>query len=186
MEERIREVASDLSNLATEAKEQFGSLSVQQLNWKPDEKSWSVGQCLDHLITTHSLYFPLFERLEQGSFRQSFWERHSPWSGYFGRFLIRSLRPENKKKMKTTARAQPSASQIDERVVERYCKHQAELINHLRRIPTGIDPAKIVIASPLLAFVTYSLDDCLTILVVHVQRHLGQASRVTKTVGFPG
>ena len=174
-----------MSKLAAEAKEHFGGLSGQQLNWNPVENSWSVGQCFDHLITTHSLYFPLFQQLEKGNIRPSFWKRHSPLSGFFGRILIRSLRPENEKKMKTTAKAQPSGSEIDGRIVEHFCKHQAQLIDHLRKIPADIDAAKTVIASPLLRLVTYSLNDCFTILIVHGQRHFGQARRVMETEGFP-
>src|SRR5688572_20924126 len=105
MRDRIEQVTSELQKTANDAKETFGSLSVEQLNWKPAEKSWSIAQCFDHLITTHSLYFPLFEKLSKGNGEQTFWESYSPLSGFFGRFLIKSLRPENQKKMKTTKKA---------------------------------------------------------------------------------
>ena len=185
MAERIQEITSDLAKLAADARERFAGFSAEQINWKPAEKSWSVGQCFGHLITTHSLYFPLLQQLGKGGTRASFWERHSPFSGFFGKFLIKSMHPDNQKKMKTSAKAQPSASDIDSRIVDHFCEHQAQLIDHLRRIPAEMDPAKTIITSPLLGFVTYSLDDCLTIFVVHGQRHLGQARRVTETAGFP-
>jgi hypothetical protein len=70
-------------------------------------------------------------------------------------------------------------------LIERYCAHQAGLMDHLRSLPTAIDPSQTIITSPLLGFVTYSLDDCFTILVVHGQRHADQARRVTETEGFP-
>ena len=183
--ERINQLTSELSKAADEAHVSFGSLSVDQLNWKPAEKSWSVAQCLDHLITTHSLYFPLFARLATGDTKQTFWESYSPLSGFFGRFLIKSLRPENVKKMKTTSRAFPSSSEISGDIVDRYVQHQAEMIEHLKRIPDGIDPAKTIITSPLLGFVTYNLDDCYTILEVHGPRHIAQAKRVMESDGFP-
>ena len=104
--EELRSVADDISR-------SLGDLSAEQLNWKPGEKRWSVAQCLDHLITTHQLYFPLFEKLSADEARPSFWEKASPLSGFFGRFLIRSLDPKNTKKMKTTAKAFPSSSAID-------------------------------------------------------------------------
>ena len=155
------------------------------MNWKPSEKSWSIAQCFDHLITTHSLYFPLFERLATNGYKPNRWEKISPLSGFFGRFLIKSLRPQNLKKMKTTAKAFPSSSEIGADIIERYCAHQDELIGHLKRLPAGIDPAKTIITSPLMGLVTYSLDDCFTILAVHGPRHFNQAKRVMETVGFP-
>ncbi|HTH38149.1 MAG TPA: DinB family protein, partial [Pyrinomonadaceae bacterium] len=66
MSGRIDQVTAELQKTADDARSTFGSLSVEQLNWKPAEKSWSIAQCFDHLITTHSLYFPLFERMAMG------------------------------------------------------------------------------------------------------------------------
>ena len=185
MSERIESVVGDLSKTADDAQQKFGGLSSEQLNWKPAEKSWSVGQCFDHLITTHSLYFPLFEQMEKGGVKQSFWEKYSPFSGFFGRFLINGLRPENQKKMKTTSKAQPSASEIDGRIIERFGEHQYQLIERLQKLPSDVDPGKAMVTSPLLSLITYSLDDTFTILVVHCQRHIGQAERVTQADGFP-
>jgi uncharacterized damage-inducible protein DinB len=185
MSRRVDKITADLSQVAGDAKAAFGALTAEQLNWQPAENSWSVAQCFDHLITTHSLYFPLFERLEKGNVKRSVWETVSPLSGFFGRFLIKAMRPENPKKMKTTARAKPSASQIDGRIIERFGEHQQLMIDHLQKLPPDLDPVKIVITSPLLGLVTYSLDDCLTMLAVHGQRHLGQAKRVLDVEGFP-
>lgn len=185
MSDRIDQVVNDLKNIAEDSLAVFGSLSAMQLNWKSEQKSWSVAQCFDHLITTHSLYFPLFERLATGDSKSSFWERMSPLSGFFGRFLINSMRPENVKKMKTTAKAQPSSSEIDAGIIERFCEHQNAIIEHLKKLPADIDLSRTIVTSPLLGVVTYSLDATLTILVVHCQRHFGQAKSVTESVGFP-
>lgn len=185
MEERFQHVTAELSEIAAAAQAQFDDLSPEQLNWKPDAHSWSIGQCFDHLITTHSLYFPILEKLSAGGAKPSFWERVSPFSGFFGTFLIRSLRPENPRKLKTSSKAEPSASEIDARIVERFCVHQAELIDHIQHLPGRIDPGSTIITSPLLRFVTYSLEDSFTMFVVHGQRHLEQARRVMKTEGFP-
>ena len=185
MSKRIETVTAELSRTAEDARGAFGPLSADQLNWKPSEKGWSVAQCFDHLITTHSLYFPLFEKLGKGDMTSTFWERYSPLSGFFGRFLIKSLDPKNQKKMKTTSKALPPVSTIEAGIVDRYVEHQQKIIKALEKIPADIDPVKTIITSPLLRLVTYSLDDCYTVLVVHGQRHLGQAERVTKTEGFP-
>lgn len=185
MNDRINFVTAELQKTADDAKATFGSLNAAQLNWKPAEKSWGVAQCFEHLITVHSKYFPLFERMASGDLRQSFWERTSPLSGFFGRFLIKAVRPDNPKKVKTTSKAQPSTSEIDGEIIERFADHQIRMIEHLRRLPPDIDPVKTIITSPLLGFVTYNLDDCFTVLEMHCKRHFGQAKRVTETEGFP-
>lgn len=182
---RVQEAADSLASVRDNARVPFSGLNVEQLNWRRAEKSWSVAQCFDHLITTHSLYFPLFEKLATGTAQTSIWERVSPLSGFFGRFLIKSLRPENPKKMKTTAKAHPAASNMDGDIIERFCRHQDEMIGHLQALPDTIDPKRII-TSPLLGIVTYSLADTFTILSVHCERHFLQAKRVTEAEGFPG
>src|SRR5438552_668467 len=132
----IAAVCADLKNTSEDANALFGGLSVESLNWKPAANSWSVAQCFDHLIVTHSLYFPLFEKLATGDARATFWERLSPLSGFFGRFLIRSLDPVNMKPMKTTSKAYPSSSDIGGDIIERFAEHQHKMITALRTLPS--------------------------------------------------
>ena len=181
--ERTSSVATDLDQISRDVRAAFGGLSGEQLNWKPDEKSWSVAQCLDHLITINSLYFPIFEKLRAGKADNTFLEKYSPLSGFFGRFLIKSMMPENPKKMKTSKKAYPSSSEIADDIVERFEKHNQELADHITRVSPDLDLGTII-TSPLAGFVTYSLDDCLTMLVVHEQRHLLQAKRVVLSPAF--
>jgi len=181
----ISNLCSDLKRQGEDAKAAFGSLSAEQLNWKPAAKSWSIAQCFDHLITTHSLYFPLFEKMANGDAKQTFWESYSPLSGFFGRFLIKSLRPENAKPMKTTAKAFPSSSEIGGDIIDRYVDHQNQMIEALKKLPADIDPKKTIVTSPLMGLVTYSLDDCYEILAVHGPRHFNQAKRVMENEAFP-
>ena len=185
MKANISAICSDLKKTADDAKEAFGSLKAEQLNWKPDEKSWSVAQCFDHLIVTHSMYFPIFDKLIAGDAKPTFWERYSPLSGFFGKFLIKGLDPKNQKKMKTTAKAFPSASEIGGDIIERFEEHQRQFAEYIERLPADIDPAKTIITSPLLGIVTYSLEDSLIFVPMHCRRHFDQAKRVTETEGFP-
>lgn len=175
----------DLNQVTQAVRADFGRLTAAQLNWKPSAESWSVAQCLDHLITINSLYFPVLEAIGAGTNKPTFWDRYSPLSGFLGETLIRTLSPEYPRKTKTNAKAEPSASEIDATIVERFVQHQAELTGHIRRIPAHVDPHKTIVTSPLLAWVTYSLADCLTLLSVHERRHLVQARRVTEHTQFP-
>jgi hypothetical protein len=181
----ISEPCIKLRDVADHAMAEFGGLSAEQLNWKPDGKSWSVAQCFDHLVVTHSLYFPLFEKLAAGEVKATFWEKYSPLSGFFGRFLIKSLDPKNLKPMKTTAKAVPSSSEIGSNIMRRFYDHQLEIIDAIKRLPDSLDTKKTIITSPLASFVTYSLDDALTFVPMHCERHFNQAKRVAESEGFP-
>ena len=185
MNDRIRSVTNDLDDAANDVRTSFGHLGPAQINWRSGEKVWSVAQCLDHLIITHSKYVPMFEKLAAGDAEPTLWERVSPLSGYFGRFLIRSLDPANQKKTKTSAKAMPSSSGIGIDIVDHFVEHQRQLIDAIKKLPDAIDTKRAIITSPLLSLVTYSLDDTFTILVVHCRRHINQAKRVTESAGFP-
>lgn len=185
MSERISGVCSQLKEVADNVMAEFGGFTPEQLNWRPSDKEWSVAQCLDHLIVTHSLYFPLFGRFAEGDTKMTFWEKASPLSGFLGRFLIKGLDPKNLKKMKTTGKASPSASTIGGDIIRRFCDHQLEIIAALNKLPSDLDPTTQMITSPLLGVITYSLDDAFTFVPMHCERHFDQAKRVTLAPGFP-
>jgi hypothetical protein len=174
----IDRIVTDLEQVTRNSRTAFSALSNEQLNWKPAPASWSVAQCLDHLITINRLYFPLLETLKAGPAKPTSWERYSPLSGFLGKALIKALSPNQSRKTKTRPMAEPSASVIDDGVVDRFVRHQTELIGHLKAIPPSVDLKKTIVTSPLLRWVTYSLEDCVTILAVHEQRHFLQATRV--------
>jgi hypothetical protein len=185
MNDRIDEVAKELGEVTQGTRATFGSLSRNQLNWKPGPNRWSIAQCLDHLITINSLYFRLLESIGTGAAKPTLWERYSPLSGTLGKLLIKTSSPEYPKKVKTSPKAEPSTSEIDLGILDRFAQHQGVLIGHLRSIPFDIDRERTIVTSPLLHWATYSLDDCITILVAHEKRHFQQAQRVMEAEAFP-
>lgn len=174
-----------LEAVTHQVRSEFGGLSAEQLNWAAAAGRWSIAQCLDHLMTINRLYFPMLAAVADGSYRPSLWARISPLSGFFGGLLVKSLGPDSPKPVKTSPKAQPSSSQISADIVARFAAHQTDLIKHITAIPASVDPDRVVVTSPLVGVVTYSLTDCLTLLVVHEERHLGQARRVVAAPGFP-
>lgn len=171
-----------------EAKEkvsrEFFSITLQQINWKPTSKSWSIGQCLEHLIIADSLYFPVLEKITEGNYSISFWEKWSPFTNFFGRFFVTALQEEAKTKMKTTSVFLPFTSDLDLAIVERFYKHHDTFMNFISGCPQN-NLEEIIITSPQFSFVTYKLRDVLTFLVQHEHRHINQAIRVKKANGFP-
>ncbi|HYP53474.1 MAG TPA: DinB family protein, partial [Pyrinomonadaceae bacterium] len=79
----------ELAAVARDARAEFGALTARQINWKPDAKQWSVGQCFEHLMKTNGAYFPKLEELARGERRSTIWERLSPLSGFLGRTVLK-------------------------------------------------------------------------------------------------
>lgn len=49
------------------ARLEFSDISLEQLNWKLSAESWSIAQCLDHLIIADSFYFPELKKIIEGT-----------------------------------------------------------------------------------------------------------------------
>lgn len=183
MDERINSILSELKKTADDATETFGPLTVEQLNWKPAEKSWSIAQCLDHLILTNEQFYPEFEKLASGARQNTLWQNYSPFTGFFGRFLIRAVTEDSKKaKAPSKSIVPPSALPAD--IVALFEKSIAEVSQRVTAC-AGADRVKTVVSSPFLAIMTYRLDDAYTVLVEHTKRHIRQAKRVMAAEGFP-
>jgi len=83
-----------------ESEKLFGGISEEQLNWKLTEDSWSIGECINHLVITHRLYYPgmnkaVLSKNNDGS--GSF-----PFYHTFGaKMILKYVDPKEKRKSKT-------------------------------------------------------------------------------------
>ncbi|MGI8813051.1 MAG: DinB family protein [Pyrinomonadaceae bacterium] len=182
MDERIDHVISELKKAAADASRTFASLNVEQLNWCPAEKSWSVGQCLEHIIRSNEMFYPEIQKMIAGTRKNSLWENVSPFTGWGGRFLIKAV-SEDSKKAKAPSKKIVPPSGIDAEIVPRFAAHLDTVAAQVEAC-SGVDRKKTVITSPFLAVFTYTLDDGLTVLVEHTKRHIRQAKRVLAADGF--
>lgn len=183
MDERINHVIDEMRKISDDARSSFGSLSAEQLNWKPAEKSWSIGQCLEHLILTNEQFYPEFDKLAAGTRRNTFWENYSPFTGFFGRFLIKAV-TEDSKKAKAPSKSIVPPSELPADIVGSFVLH-IEKVNEKLTACADADREKTVVTSPFLAVMTYKLDDAFSVLVEHTKRHIRQAKRVMEAEGFP-
>jgi hypothetical protein len=174
----------ELAAIGREAREVFGHLSAVQLNWKPSAEQWSVGQCFDHLIVTNRTFYPALDKVAAGTFKSSLWGRVSPFSGYFGRYILGALDPSKGRKIKAPRAFLPASSDVDADVIGRFVENLSEVAARMRST-AGADLGRTVVTSPAMALVTYSLLDVYRIFVAHARSHFEQARRVMRMEGFP-
>ena len=170
--------------IAVDARRVFGSLTKEQLNWKPSAERWSVAQCFDHLITTNSGYLPIIDDVLAGQKKSSVWQKLPFLPSLWGKMLIKSLDPAQTRKMKAPKRFEPAQSDVSGSIINDFAAQQEKVLEKIRAT-ANLDLEHIVITSPAASFVTYSLMDAYRIIVVHERRHFQQAQRVTQESGFP-
>jgi hypothetical protein len=178
---RLR-ILDEFSALSAEVRTRFGALSLEQLNWRAAAGSWSVGQCLEHLITTTDVYMVDFRAIAAGTRRTSAWERWSPLSGLFGRFLAGEMSKDARKTRTPTRFVPPSDIGLD--VVTRFMRSQDELLAAIKST-SSVDWDRTVLTSSFNRVATYSLAAAYRIMIEHQRRHLRQARRVTEDPAFP-
>ncbi len=183
MDELLRSTTAEMTKTGDDAKNSFGSLTSEQLNWKPTEKGWSVAQCLDHLIRSNVEFDHEWPKLMSKTRKNSAWENWSPLTGFFGRFLVNSMKKDSRK-IKAPAKSLIPPSEIDPGIVDRFVANIDET-NRKIAACDGVDLHKTVLTSPFLKLITYRLDDAFSLLTEHTKRHIRQARRVMEGDGFP-
>jgi hypothetical protein len=180
----LSEILSEAEAISKEAQAIFGKLSFEQINWKPNAESWSIGQCFDHLITGNRSYFPQIDRIIRGEKRTTLWQKMPFMPGFWGKMLINTISPNSNRKFKAPKNLQPSSSNIGPQIISRFAAHQNEVIDKMKTTE-GLDLEKVIIYSPVTKVITYSLFDAYRAIVLHERRHFKQAQRVMEAPGFP-
>ncbi|HKS08456.1 MAG TPA: DinB family protein [Pyrinomonadaceae bacterium] len=170
--------------VAADARSSFGGLSAAQLNWKPSAERWSIAQCFDHLLNSNKGFFPVVESVLNGTKKTRFLERLPILPGLAGKLMIKSLDPASTRKYKAPKNFEPAQSNISASIIDDFAAQQEKIVAGMKAT-SHLDLERIVVTSPAVAFVTYSLMDAYRIIVVHEQRHFQQAQRVTAEPGFP-
>ena len=95
-------LGEDDADFFTDVRELVRGLSEEQLRWRPDDRRWSVLECIAHLIEAAKQYAPAIgSALDRA--RANGWFGNGPFRyGMFSRWFARSMEPPAKIKVKTT------------------------------------------------------------------------------------
>ncbi|MEQ8583763.1 MAG: DinB family protein [Marinoscillum sp.] len=158
----------------------FSGLDEQILNQKPAVNKWSIGELLDHLMVTNTLYFPRFEKIIAHEHSNPFGARFTYLSSFFGQSIFKSVHPENPRKIKTVRKFQPVKKVFTLDKIKEFKDHHAVLMDFAHKTD-AVDHKKIIITSPASALIFYSLEDAFRIILAHEQRHIQQAVQLLPT-----
>lgn len=160
--------------------ETFNDLPLSKIHLKPYPKTWSIAENIEHLITINKTYFPIFERLENGTFHGAFIGRFAFFSNLFGDMIFKSVSDGGKKKQKTFPLWEPRIHQGDDTILERFIQHQEDLKSWIVQMEPFVKKNQII-HSPANKLIVYSLEKAIEIIIAHEQRHLDQAKNLLLT-----
>lgn len=158
--------------------QKFKSLSIEQLNQKPNPEQWSILECLEHLNLYGDYYLPAIEKTMRDVKNESASVMFR--SGVLGNYFANLMLPKENgqlKKMKSPDDKNPVHSQLGYTTIERFLKQQ-ELLKKLLDLGKTKDLTKLKTPISISKWIKLRLGDTFRFVVYHNQRHIAQAEKV--------
>lgn len=169
-----------IDRISSEFELEFGTLSVEEFNFKPGLQSWSVAQVIEHLVNTTASYLPVINKAIVGNYNLPLTAKIPGFPGLMGRLIYKTVHPDNRKKTKTFKVWQPEHGNLPKEILDQFLVSQ----QHLKQLiikSSDKHLKEVLISSPANRFIVYDLENAFDIIITHQDRHLRQA-RDVKTV----
>lgn len=177
MSSKIQAIEAALDSNTKLFLDEFHSLSEEELNWKPNDKTWSVAQNIQHLMEVNTSYFPIIEQIE--NLELPFSAKIPFVPKIFGNMILKASSPEKSKKIKTFKLWEPGQSKVGKDILYKYSKNKHQLVLQLKNSEKYIENYTLI-HSPANKQIIYSLENAFNIIISHEKRHFNQAKRLIK------
>jgi hypothetical protein len=180
----VQELLRALDENDRRAEDLVRDLDDERLNWRPDERSWSIAQCLDHLNVGSLVYLgPMREALERAR-RKGAVRRGPIRPGPLGRWFVATLEPPPKRRLPAPKKIVPALRKGKAEVMEEWRRAQSG-VKDLLCEAAGLDLNGTRFVNPFISLLRFSLGTGFQVLPAHQRRHLWQAERVRANPRFP-
>ena len=175
-----------LGELKQQAQQQLTSVKALHdadndlLNQQPALNSWSIAQVLEHLnFYSRSYHARVAEKLSAAGTQQTAFK-----SGWLGNYFTKMMQPKKDgavvNKMSAPKDSRPAEVLDGPAVVGEFIGHQQEL---LKLLDTGKD-ISVRVPTSISSLIKLQAGDTFRFLIAHQQRHLAQARRAAKALGY--
>lgn len=173
------ELSEKSKSLERRVAEAFPSLTKEQINWRPDKDTWSIGQQFDHILKANRPYFTIIENVaaQAGPFEKEY----KP--GFWGKFMLKAVGPEESMPAPVPKPLVPTNDPIDPTIIEDFLHDQAQFHELVAKIKNKDLNTRF--SSPFAGFVKLKLGDAIQMNALHNERHLNKALRLLERPDFP-
>ena len=183
----IQEMLRQLEAIKADGQAVCAGLSESQFNWRPGEGRWSIAECLVHVNKSVTATLPAFDRaISEGRAKGRTDQGGSPARySWFSRWMIGSMEPPPKRRMKTFPIFQVpvGGTHAIVRVLPEFLAVRDQLAERVRQAD-GLDLTKNRTVSPVTRLLRMPLGAYLQFVITHDRRHLWQARQVRNAPGF--
>jgi hypothetical protein len=180
----IEDFRNQFEQISAEADALVTPLTDEQFNWRPAPGVWSVAECIEHLNATARSYLPRLDQAIAHGIRRGLYGEGPFRYSLLGRWFARSQEPPAKLRAKAPKAFQPTPNRPRAEVMAAFRAYQVQYIDRLRQA-SGLDLGRTRVASPVAAWLRFSLGSGFALMTAHERRHLWQARNVTRHPQFP-
>jgi len=173
----LEQYHQQFERITAEAQALAAGLSEASFNWRPDPSTWSIQECLSHLVMVGQVEANAIEQAidlarvkgltGSGPFEYPVWER----------FILRETEPPVRHQMSAPKRFVPVHGQPLTGILKRF-QIQIERAD-------GLNLRRVKVPTPISKFIRISLGITFAQAAAHERRHLAQACRVRARLADP-
>ncbi len=155
--------------------EHFQTLETEVLNWKASPDTWSILECIEHLIYYSDFYLPEFQKRLKGARK---FQPDTPFkSSWLGDYFAKMMLPDEKgKKISTFKSMNPNGKALSRDRIDYFLDQQRTTLNILKQADEA-DLRKTKSSITLASWLKLRLGDALRVVIYHNERHILQAKR---------
>jgi hypothetical protein len=163
----------------------LSEVSDEQFFWQPNEgRSWSIGQCFDHLTVTDAFYGHAVAKAIEAARAQGLTGGGPIESSFFGRQFLKTMEPPVTRRVRAPGKIIPRIHKSRDEIMRAF-REGHERMRERIRAAADIDVNRAKFTNPFFPIIRVRVGTGLRIGPAHDRRHLWQAENVRKAPGFP-
>lgn len=181
--DEISKILDELEANERRAQALVADLDAGSLNWRPDDRSWSTAQCLDHLNVANRDYLVAMRPTLDAARRRRRTRRGPVRPGWVERWFVGFLEPPPKRKAPAPKKIIPALRGDKEALLAEFHRLHQEAAALLRE-SADLD-LSVRFPNPFFPLVRFTVWTGFLVIPTHERRHLWQAEQLRKKPGFP-
>jgi hypothetical protein len=179
-------LAEEVAAARARARTVAAGLGAHAINWQPEGGGkWSIGQCLDHLTVTNTMYTDAIVAAIDAAEPRVHKTPLTASANTLGRWFIFTLEPPPRVRVPAPRKIHPASHLDPDDVRGRFDASLDVVLDAVARAWT-IDPNRTRYRNPVArGYRVFNVTAGLQIITAHTRRHLWQAERVRARPDFP-
>lgn len=172
----LENISEQLATNEQAAREVLAGLSLEQANWRPGGRGWSIAQCIDHMARSNDVYGAAIADAIQRSILRRRRPRRGPISpGWLARRFLHYVEPPVKFRVPSPPVVLPEDTR-DPQLALQGLLESHESVRQLMTDAADLDLNRIRFRNPFLRNLRlFTVGTGFMILPAHERRHLVQA-----------